>query len=60
MVSGDIREVLKLKLAVNTGPAQTQACSVTCDPYQPTKFKGYRRVLLFMGAGHLIHCVCAL
>ena len=46
---------VKFKLAVFTVPANAWACSVTCDPCQPTKFEGYRGVFIYVGNGHLIH-----
>ena len=45
----------KFKLAVFTVPTNALACSMTCDPCQPTKFKGYLRVFIYVGAGHPIH-----
>ena len=50
----------KFKLAVFTVAINTWACSVTRDPCQPTKFKGYRRVFMYDGTEHLIHCIHAL
>ena len=47
--------VAKFKLAVFTVPAHTLACALTCDPYQPNKFKGYLRVFIYVGTGYLIH-----
>ena len=46
---------VKFRLAVFTVPAKVLACSMTCDPCQPTKFKGYIRVFIYLGAGYLIH-----
>ena len=45
----------KFKLAVFTVPAKALACAMTCGPYQPTKFKGYIRVFIYVGVGYLIH-----
>ena len=45
----------KFKLAVLTVPTNALACAVICDPCQPTKFKGYLRVFIYVGAGYLIH-----
>ena len=42
---------VEFKLAVFTVPAKALACSMTCDPCQPTKFKGYIRVFIYVGAG---------
>ena len=39
------------------GPTKAWACLVTCDPCQSHKFKGYRRVFIYVGAGHLIHYI---
>ena len=47
----------KFKLAVGTEYTKQRTCSVICDPFQTTKFKGYRWVLSYVGAGHLIHYV---
>ena len=43
------------KLAVFPVPTKTLVCSMTCDLCQPTKFKGYIRVFIYVGAGYLIH-----
>ena len=45
----------EFKLAVFTVPTKALACSMTCDPYQPTKFKGYIRVFTYVGVGYLIY-----
>ena len=47
--------LLKFKLAVFTVPIKALACAMTCDPCQPTKFKGYIRVFIYVGGGYLIH-----
>ena len=44
----------KFKLAAFTVPANALACAMTCDPYQPNKFKGYIRVFIYVGTGYLI------
>ena len=38
---GPMCSAIKFKLAVFTVPAKALACSMTCDPCQPMKFKGY-------------------
>ena len=45
----------KFKLAVFTLPVNALACAMTCDPCHTTKFKGYIRVFIYVGAGYLIH-----
>ena len=40
----------KFKLAMFTVPAKALACAIPCDPSQPTKFKGYIRVFIYVGA----------
>ena len=47
--------LFKFKLAVFTVPAKALACSMTCDSCQPTKFKEYMRVFIYVGTGYLIH-----
>ena len=44
----------KFKLAVIKHCAKHQACLLIWYPYKPTTFKGYRWILLYVGAGHLI------
>ena len=55
-----IWSAMEFKLAVFTVLPNIWACSVTHDPCQPTKFKGYSRVFIYVGAGHLIYNVNAL
>ena len=43
--------LFKFKLAVITVPAKALECAITCDPCQPTKFKGYIRVFIYVGTG---------
>ena len=43
---------VKFKMAVFTVPAKALACSMTCDPCQPTKVKGYISVFIHVGAGY--------
>ena len=57
---GPLWLLFKFKLAVFTVPAKALACVMTCDPSQPTKFKGYIRVFIYVGAGYLIHLFHAL
>ena len=52
--------IAKFKLAVFTVPGNALACELTCDPCQPTKFKGYLRVFIYVGAEYLIHHLHAL
>ena len=47
--------VAKFKLAVFTVPANALACALTCDPCQPTKFKGHPRVFMYVGVGYPIY-----
>ena len=47
--------LFKFKLAMFTVPTKALACSMTCDPCQPIKFKEYIRVFIYVGAGYLIH-----
>ena len=47
--------LFKFKLAVFTVPAKALACAMTCDPCQPTKFKGYIRVFICVCTGYLTH-----
>ena len=44
----------KFKLAVFTVPTNALTCALTCDPCQPTKFEGYIKVFIYVGAGYLI------
>ena len=45
----------KFKLVVFTVPANALTCAMTHDPCQPTKFKGYIRVIIYVGNGYIIH-----
>ena len=47
--------VARFKLAVFTSLANALACALTCDPCQPTKFKGHPRVFIYIGIGYLIY-----
>ena len=47
--------LFKFRLAVFKVPTKVLACAMTCDLCQPTKFKGYIQVFIYVGAGHLIH-----
>ena len=51
---------VKFKLAVFMFPAKALECSMIYDPCQPTKFKGYIRVFIYVGAGYIIHYFHAL
>ena len=46
---------VEFKLAVFTVPTKALASSMICDPCQPTKFKGYIRVFIYVGAGYLTY-----
>ena len=45
----------KFKLAVFTVLTKALACAMTCDHCQPTKFKGYIKVFIYVVTGYLIH-----
>ena len=51
---------VEFKLTVFTVPTKAFACSMTCEPCQPTKFKAYIRVFIYVGAEYLIHYFQAL
>ena len=56
-ILGSTCAAFKFKLIVCTVCAKCYACSVTCDPYQPTILKGFRWALLYIGTVYLIHLI---
>ena len=52
--------LFKCKLAVFPVPTKALVCSMTCDCCQPTKFKAYIRLFIYVGDRYLIHYFHAL